>query len=660
MNDEEPRNGRKRALLWILLALAYLLRIAFVVDYEHHHPLADRPVIDEASYERWGLEVAAGDLIGEEVFFQEPLYAYGLGLIYAVTGPPEGARASARQRTAVRHSQAFLGVLSVLFAYGLTRRLFGGSAALVAALALALYRPLLAFPAYLLKPNLFVPWFLGVLWWWVALGRKRGAGAWCGFGAVSALGALLRGNVLGLLPFFLVLSAWRARTWRVAASALFGMLLVLGPVALRNRAVGGVWALTTTGAGTNLYAGNNPENPYGVATELAFVRGIPEYELTDWTHEAERRLEEELDAGAVSRYWLVETWRSFQSDPALHLTILARKLRLVLGRYEVPDNHFLDWDARFVGSWRLPFPGFAVVGWFGLAGALFFVIRRPGRDRFGGFQLLSMAALYGASVVLTVVSMRVRLPLVALLAPFAGLLVTRLPWVGTRLARLVDEPPAVPSGRELATALACLALCAPAVFWPVFDERARSEDLAERDFNHATYLLETEQGLEEARSIAEVLAATYPGSSRVETLLAEIAYIEVQPSLAAGDELSDAQLARLRTALQRLRAVVENPGPGLRERARARRLAGLIQLQLGNGESAERHFLAALDFDPDDRFMRLSLANAIFLRALDAQGEARSALLQRCEALLAQLAADGPSLQAEIEAARFQVLEARG
>ena len=71
-----------------------------------------------------------------------------------------------------------------------------------------------------------------------------------------------------------------------------------------------MWALTTSGAGTNLYGGNNLRNPKGVATELPWVRGVPEHEAGDWRREAERRTGEELDPGEVSRYWLAETARS--------------------------------------------------------------------------------------------------------------------------------------------------------------------------------------------------------------------------------------------------------------------------------------------------------------------------------------------------------------
>jgi len=84
----------------------------------------------------------------------------------------------------------------------------------------------------------------------------------------------------------------------------------LMPVLWRNHHVGGVWVLTTSGAGTNLYGGNNPENPWGRATEFSFVRGIPAYEAGDWNREAERRLGRELDPKETSDYWLQQVLQS--------------------------------------------------------------------------------------------------------------------------------------------------------------------------------------------------------------------------------------------------------------------------------------------------------------------------------------------------------------
>ena len=360
-----PRLG-----LLLLFLLATGLRLVAVAQYEAGHPLADAPVIDERSYVAWGAEIAGGDWLGDEVFFQEPLYPYFIGGVFAVLG---------EDLHGLRLVQCLLGGLTTLLVWRLTRRTFGRTESWVAGLAFALHPPAVLLPCLLLKPNLFLP-LLALL---ADLVVRRGGswGRWLVAGLLAGLGALLRGNLLVLLP---VLALWplvrggRRRlssTWSSSAGFVCGVLLVLAPVAVRNGLVGGVWALTTSGAGTNVYGGNNADNPLGVATEFDWVRGIPEYEAGDWRREAERRTGRELDPGEVSSYWLGQVVESVRSDPGLHAGILWSKWRLAWGAYEVPDNHHLGWDARFVPLVRGLLvagegSGFALLGGLGLGGLL--------------------------------------------------------------------------------------------------------------------------------------------------------------------------------------------------------------------------------------------------------------------------------------------------
>lgn len=647
-----PR-GRERLALVLIVLLALVLRVGVVAEYERGHPAAEHPVIDEASYEDWALEIAGGNWLGDEVFFQEPLYPYWLGAVYAVCG---------HDRTVARMIQAGLGALCVLLVHRLTREVFGARPALWAAFGLAVYRADLLLPALLLKPNLFLPLWALLAWGLVRSRRARGArsaASWLGLGVLAGLGALLRGNVLILVPALAVWPLVRARTLgtglpaglRDAASLAAGVLLVLLPVALRNQHVGGVFALTTSGAGTNVYGGNNPDNPYGRATEFKWVRGIPRYEAEDWKHEAERRTGRALDASEVSGFWLREAGRSVLADPGLHLRILWNKLRLTLGRYEVPDNHHLDWDARYVALLRWPWPGWGALGTLALAGALLVLAGRrgalPGSEPFAprepgaALELLVLGALYLATIVLTVTSMRVRLALLPTSLPFAGWCAHAL-W--TRLApgssRAAGPRPLVLAG----------ALLLGAVFplWPVYDAGELAEDLDKRDFNYAVHLVARGEDLAEAERIALGLEQRY-GTLRVRTLLAEIAFLRAQREERGSPE----QTALLGEALERLQSVALHPGVFPRERFRALRLAGDVQMFLGRWDVAVRRYREAREFDPADETLRLALANALFLDAADLAEPERDAALAEAEALLAELVAAGrDDLAAHLEEVR--------
>ena len=71
--------------LFLVLAIAGGLRGWSIYEYTQAHPLSGAPTIDEASYDDWAVEIAGGEWRGEEVFFQEPLYPYFLGVIYSLS-----------------------------------------------------------------------------------------------------------------------------------------------------------------------------------------------------------------------------------------------------------------------------------------------------------------------------------------------------------------------------------------------------------------------------------------------------------------------------------------------------------------------------------------------------------------------------------------------
>lgn len=574
--DELQARNRARRFELVVFLLALALRLVALWQYQHAHPNADHPVIDEASYDRWARAIAGGDWLGHEVFFQEPLYPYALGALYALFGP---------ERVIARVAQCVLWSLAAVLAGRIARRAFGEWPARIAALGIALYGPGLVFPALLLKENLFLALF--ALFALRLLGATR-ARDWLVLGLLGALGALLRGNMLVLLPVFALwpLARERSRAALVrTASFAAGVLLVLAPVGLRNQAVGGVFVLTTSGAGTNLYGGNNVENPWGRATEFSFVRGIPEHEADDWRHEAERRSARTLDRGEVSRFWMHEVWSSVQRDPALHARILWNKLRLSLGRYEVPDNHCLDWDARYVPIAQLPWPDFGLVGALGLIGFLL-----SWRHSRAARELALLFALYLGTIVLTVTSDRARLPLVVPLAPLAGFALHEL----VRRAR--DG-----SARERIAGAAALAGSALLVWIPALPAGERAQDLDEREFNLAIQRLDEPQGLAEARAIAAGLRQRQPRSARVLLLQAEI---DLALSRQGGGGRALDEVEREIAPL----ATDEHLKP--RERFHAQWIAGSLALARRDATRARELFEAALRFDPEEPRLRLSAATA--------------------------------------------------
>ncbi len=597
---------RDLALILAIAAIGFALRLVAVAQYQASHPNALSVVIDERSYDRWARAIAGGDWMGREVFFQEPLYPYALGSLYAIVG---------ESLHAARIAHCCLWAATIVLVGLIARRLFGRAAGFVAAGLVALHGPGLIFPSLILKENLFLPVLAALALLIVrsrSLSGNRARIAWLAIGVLGGMGALLRGNVLVLLP---VLAAWpllrkRFQSERVgpafahAAAFVLGVACVLGPVAWRNAHVGGAFVLTTSGAGTNVYGGNNAENPYGRATEFSFVRGIPEFEAGDWKHEAERRAGRELLPNEVSSFWMGEALRSMREDPLLHARILWNKLRLSLGRYEVPDNHMIDWDARYVAIARLPWPDFGVTGALGLAGMLAWTVlalarrRAPAGCAGGATEVALLFALYLGTIVLTVTSDRARLPLLVLLAPFAAFTcVQGVAWIRARQRIEIGV---------LASSLFVALLFA---YVPALPASDRAEDYDERDFNLSVQWL-GEPGREaDGRRLAESLIAKHPRTARVNLLV--LTYDHRRASRLVREPKGpsrDAGAAQMRDILTRASAIADDERVFPRERFRANSLASWAALEVGNLDEADKRFALARTFDPAAADLRAGAA----------------------------------------------------
>lgn len=634
MNDArvtERDRKRQRAWTWSLALAAFALRAFVALSYDAHHPQARALLLDEAAYDRWARAIAGGDWLGQGVFFQEPLYAYLLGCAYRVFGP---------DLLLVRLVQAFLGALTCVVVGRIAERVAGVWAGRIAAVALALYGPLLSFPCFVLKETLLV---LVLALLTLALLRSRASTrpwrAGLAIGALCGLGALLKGNVLALTP---LVAAWplvraaaaqRSNAWKQSLATCAAFALVLAPVAWRNHHVAGEWIPTSSQAGTNVYAGNNAENLFGRASETGFVRGVPEHEADDWRREAERRAGRALAAGEVSSFWLRETWRSCVARPALHLAILWNKLRLTLGAYEVPDDHAWAWDRQFVPLLRAPWLGFGVVGTLGLAGAVWILVRRSaararGIDVGPACEVALLGFLYLGTIVLTVTSDRARLPLVVWLAPCAAGMVVVLARAWRARAR-----------GELAALFGLLVAAAVLVHAPVLPASEIAEDFDEREFNEAASLLQRGE-LDTSRAMVAGLVQRHPRSARTRALAAEIELVGLRARLgdASGSvsAAARAELDRLAEQLDELAAHDELPR---RERFRLDRLSGAIELERRRWDVAQERLARAHEFDADDAVVSLGLARAFLAQAESGPRDAARARIERAIELLDALPA---------------------
>jgi len=370
-----------------------------------HAPFFETLLGDAHGYDAWARRIAAGDLVGQGAFYQAPLYAYFLGALYAIH----------RSLALVRICQAALGAGACALVALATRRMFSTTAGVVAGVMLALYAPAIFFDALIQKSALDL--FLVALF--VALVARPAAASstrWVAVGLTLGALSLTRENALLFVP---VVVAWVCLAGRsigrsrvaVVSLVLAGVAVVVLPVGLRNRIVGGELHLTTAQAGPNLYIGNHA-GADGTYDPLRAGRGSPEYEQVDATEIAERALGHRASPGEVSRYWTSRALGFIAAQPIEWLALEARKLRLLLNRTEIIDTESQEAYEDYSPVLRL----LSYVTHFGVLAPLAALgVWLTWGDRRRLWLLYALMATYATSVLAFYMVARYRMPLVPLL-----------------------------------------------------------------------------------------------------------------------------------------------------------------------------------------------------------------------------------------------------
>lgn len=617
--------SRSKRVFWAITLIALLVRVAHLLAIRDA-PFALLFMGDAESYDLWAADLAEGDWIGDEAFYQAPLYPYFLGTIYTLVG---------NHPMVIRIVQSVLGALGCGFVASAASKLLSARAGWAAGLLVALYAPGLFFDSLIQKTSL--AFFLtAVLVWLVASAEaprtshdqrwveSTSTRVWLGVGLATGLLILTRENAAIFLPV-LGLWAWRrsgggsidegvpkrlvrSRSVRAAGLVLLGAFTILGPVALRNWVVSGEAHLTTSQFGPNFYMGNNPAAT-GVPQPLRIGRDNPRFERRDAVLIAERELRRDLSPGEVSAYWTNRTLDYIWSDPVDWSRLMVRKLFLFWNDLEISDTEDPYTYAEHSPVLRilrhvLRFGTLAVLGLFGA-----WLTRRE--QGLWMFRLLPL--FYMASVLLFFIWARYRHPIVPFLAVFAGAAVDRLPAFvrGASPTRLV------------VAGVVIVAISVP-IFWPTIpvdqqraktwtnvgaalEERAGSEhalpyyrralELNPRS-STAHYYLGT--ALQRRGSLHEALSH-YRQAVRIDPQRPEIHNNLGVALLAAGFR---------EEAVRHFRRAVEI------DPAHPDALTNLGALALGSGdfEEAERQYRRAIRADPSSGPARLRLGHLLVMR----------------------------------------------
>ena len=598
----------------VIFVIAFTLRI-FHIWQMRSSPFFAVLMGDARGYDEWAQRIAGGDWIGNDVFYQAPLYPYFLASIYKVAG---------RSMIVVRIVQAVIGSCSCVLAAGAARRLFSARAGVLAGLMLAIYAPAIFFDGLLQKSVLDVffvcltLWLIAditaitserrpqqlpqqlMLWQWLALGL--------GLGGLS----LTRENAL---VFVVVILGWAILRFGVRAAAVFafGLAIVLLPVAVRNSMVGGGFHITTSQFGTNFFIGNHP-GADGTYQSLRYGRGAPEYERQDAAELAEYELQRKLMPAEVSRFWTGRALAFIASNPVAWLKLMARKGALLVNATEMVDTEDQETYAEWAVVLRLlgPVTHFGVLVPLAFAGML---ATWSGRSRL--WVLYALLIAYAVSVVFFFIFARYRYPLVPMLILFAAAGTLAVAQSFGRAGSSILQS----GSRRLSLQITAVAAVAVFVNWPMGSVRAMR---AVTEMNVGT-ALQTEHRIDDAIAYYRRAISTQPdyapaynnlGTALREQRRIDEAVASYQQALQLQPEFATAHfnLANLLLEQDDPAAAVDHFERAIRKEppsADVHSNLGIALALTGRIDAALREFRQAIDLDPGSVKAYRNLGNTL-------------------------------------------------
>ena len=350
-----------------IFALALVLRLLHLRELGLYDPYFEIPAADARLYHQWAIEIAGGNWLGEGAFALAPLYAYFLGLVYAVFG--FGIEAA-------MIANALLGALSCVLVVAVGRRLFDRRVALIASAMIAADSTSIFFGGMLATANLVVPLVLLLVLAAQRAHESPSAARWFGAGLALGLCALAWQALLLFAPYLLLWpvlsensSASRRASW--AALALAGMAVAILPVSLRNYAVAGEFTLVNTGGGISLYAGNHPhaKGSYGMPRRYSrVVADAPVERRQLFAEVAEQVSGRKLGPSEISAFWARKTLEYISTHPGQWLRHEVRKFGLFWNAAELWNERSPTAERAFSWVRRLPLISFATLGPLALLG----------------------------------------------------------------------------------------------------------------------------------------------------------------------------------------------------------------------------------------------------------------------------------------------------
>jgi 4-amino-4-deoxy-L-arabinose transferase-like glycosyltransferase len=418
-------------LLFIILAAGLIVRIVALMNLDTTI-YADFLLWDERIYHTWAKEIAEGSFHSNSVYEFAPLPAYIMAGIYWLLSP---------NSFYIRILNIIYGMFTCFVVYLIGKELAGRKIGILACIIACLYKPFILYSIVPLKESLALLLFALMSYLLVKVIlpdyinqqdkkiNKTGNIIRTGLlGLIVGMLLNVRAHAVVLVPVIMLFVLWHGYkdklSWKylaeLAAVYVIGLLIAVAPFVIRNYVVAGKLALTTPQTGYNLFMGNNIDNPTPYYRPVPFASTSPFEQGTQFTIEASRRVGKKLTSQEASDYWTAQTVKQAISNPLVFACKIGQKNLALFNRFEAGDHYDIEFLSNFAKFFKIPFPNFWMIFPLSMLGML--TSWRNKRAR----ALITIILFYSATLIIFFANGRYRLPILAVMIPFAAIGIAEL------------------------------------------------------------------------------------------------------------------------------------------------------------------------------------------------------------------------------------------
>ena len=399
--------------VWLIIfLLAASVRGLYLYE-SSRNPTFYTPIVDSQSYDLLARQLAEGKPITSEFFWQQSFYPFFLSAVYFFCNS---------SILCAKLIQALLGCVTCVLTYHLGKKLYGQTAGIIAGCILAIYGPVIFFETELLTEGLALFWTALLLLILLKITTGKNLFLYFAFGVCAALSIATRPN---FLPFLLGVFVWllcrknpdvQKGRLTLAVGIMAGFLTAALPIAVLNHRVTGSFSILPHTGGVNFYIGNNPD------FDAASIRpGLKWQEIIDLPAKSGLHSWRQQQF-----YFYKKTFNYIHNQPLSFLKGLLHKTTEFICSREVPGNIdiylFSKWSKLLdLLVWKIDGFGFPFGILLPLSILGLFYCRRQ-----TPLAVTLFCILYPASIILTHIEARYRLPLIVPMCILAGAALTKI------------------------------------------------------------------------------------------------------------------------------------------------------------------------------------------------------------------------------------------